>query len=394
VRAADNIIQTEAPAILEMHEAADRLRAAGRDLLHFGQAVPDLQPPPEALAALYEAFADPAVHSYSVDPGTPELRRAVADDYRRRLGIELDPEREIVITAGANHAFFQALLAVVNPGETVLVPAPFYFNHAMALRMLGIRRQDWPMTVSGGRFGLDLDGLDRLLAPDTAGVVCVNPNNPTGTVYPPDEVRSLVMRCRDAGRVLFYDEVYCRLYFGAEPPLHPFLVPGGRECTIVLGSFSKMFGITGWRVGYFIAPATLRQQLLKVQDTIIICAPVAGQYLARECLRRGDSALEDYRSGLERRAARLAAVVEDIPGLRWYSPGGALFAMMGYAGNSPSRDVARALLEMEGVITVPGSGFGAAGEGHLRLSFGFAGEAVLAELGVRLRRFFRNFRNR
>ncbi|MBN2430851.1 MAG: pyridoxal phosphate-dependent aminotransferase [Acidobacteria bacterium] len=394
MRTSVNILRTEAPAILEMHEAAARLRSAGRDLLHFGQAVPDLDPPEAALEALREALNEAAVHTYSVDSGIPELRQAVADDYRERWGVALDPDREILITAGANHAFFQALLSVVNPGESVLVPTPYYFNHAMALQMLGIKRRDWPMIVVQDRFALDLDRLDESLSDDTAGIVCVNPNNPTGTVFSANELKTLVERCAHAGKVLFYDEVYGRLYFGEDPPPHPFRVPGGRECTVVLGSFSKMFGITGWRIGYLIAPAALWDQLLKVQDTTIICAPVAGQVLARECLRQGDRQLAEYRRTLKRRAENLAAIVADVPDLRWRAPHGALFAMVACPLDVSSRRLALELLEREGVVTVPGAGFGPDGEGHLRISFGFAREPELDELAQRLRRFFRNYRNR
>lgn len=394
MRTADNILRTEAPVILEMHAAAARRRASGRALLHFGQAVPDLSPPEEALAALRAALDDDALHAYSVDPGLAELRQAVADDYGQRWGVSLDPEREIIITAGANHAFFQALLAVVNPGESVLVPTPYYFNHAMALQMLGIRRRDWPMMVSGDRFALDLGRLDDGLAVDTAAIVCVNPNNPTGAVFTPPEVQALVMRCAEGGQVLLYDEVYGRLCFGAESPLHPFLVPGGRESAVVVGSFSKMFGITGWRVGYLIAPASLCEQVLKIQDTTLICAPVAGQFLARECLRSGEVRLAEYRRTLARRADRLAELLADVPELEWRVPGGALFALVAYAPEVPSRRLALDLLAQEDVVTVPGAGFGPAGEGHLRISFGFADEPELAELVRRLRRFLRNYRIR
>ncbi len=395
MRLAPAVLQTASPAIVEVYETARRHAPTDRPVLHLGQAIPDLPPPPPCLDALRAELADRSLHVYSPDQGLPALREAIAADYRARLGVELDPDAEVLVTAGANHAIFQALLATAAPGERVVLPAPCYFNHAMALRLLGLEEAPWPMAVRGERFGLDFDRLPAGAAgPGTAGVVCVNPNNPTGAVYPADEVRALVGLCREREWVLYYDEVYRLLEFGGEAPLHPFQVEGGRERTIVVGSFSKLFGMTGWRVGYLIAPPEALRQVLKVQDTTLICAPVPGQRLAADCLRRFPDYPAAYREELRRRVALLAAVIRGIPGLRWRQPSGALFTMVGYRGGRPSCEVAEELIRSEGVVAIPGSAFGPAGEGQLRLSFGFTDEIAIREAGERLARFFSGGRNR
>jgi aspartate/methionine/tyrosine aminotransferase len=395
VRLAPAVLQTASPAIVEVYEMARRHAPADRPVLHLGQAIPDLPPPAPCLEALRAELGDRSLHVYSPDQGLPDLREAIAADYRARLGVEVDPDAEILVTAGANHAMFQALLATAAPGDRIVLPAPCYFNHAMALQLLGLEEVGWPMAVRGERFGLDLDRLPAGAdGPRTAGVVCVNPNNPTGAVYPADEIRALIGLCRERDWILYYDEVYRLLAFGDEAPLHPFQVEGGRERTVVVGSFSKLFGMTGWRVGYLIAPPAVLRQLLKVQDTTVICAPVPGQRLAADCLRRFPDYPAGYREELRRRVALLASVVREIPGLRWRQPAGALFTMIGYDEGRPSRELAEALIRSEGVVVIPGSAFGRWGERQLRVSFGFTGEGAIREAGERLARFFSGGRNR
>jgi aspartate/methionine/tyrosine aminotransferase len=395
VRCAETIRQTVSPAIVDIYELARRHTPPDRPVLHLGQAIPDLLPPAACLDELAAHLDDRSLHTYSPDQGLPILREAIAEDYRIRLGLTVDPETEILITAGANHAFFQALLATAPPAGRLVLPAPYYFNHAMAAQMLGLEALEWPMTVCGERFGLDPDRLPPAAArPGTAGVVCINPNNPTGTVFSDREIRGLVDLCGRHDWVLYYDEVYRLLAFGDEPPLHPFRVDGGRERTLVIGSFSKLFGMTGWRVGYLIAPPEMIRQLLKIQDTTLICAPVPAQRLAADCLRRFPDYPAGYREDLRRRAAALAGEIRAIAGLRWRQPAGALFTMIAYPGDRPSQEVAEALIRTEGVVVIPGAAFGRSGEGQLRVSFGFADEARIREAGARLGRFFNEGRNR
>ncbi len=386
---AHNVLNTMSPAIVEIHRLAERLRQSGRQLLDFGQAVPDFLPPEGCLDAVRDGLTQRTTHFYSPDPGLPALRRAIAADYRDRLGVEVDPDTEIMVTAGANHAFFQSLLCLVEAGQRVLVPSPYYFNHVMAMQLLGIEVVEWPMQVDTGEFVLDFDRLEQLDCSNIAAVVCINPNNPTGAVFPADQVERLVGECTRRNWTLFYDEVYCRLAFGDRPLRHPFTVDGGRSETIVLGSFSKMYGMTGWRVGYTLARPGIMEQLLKIQDTLLICAPVPGQLLAASCLETCPDALADYRRELRRRASRLGRIISDIRGLQWHAPQGALFGLVSYPGLESAMDMCRRLMVEEGIITVPGTAFGQSGEHRLRISFGFATDPMLDALDAGFRRCFR-----
>ncbi|MBP7865501.1 MAG: pyridoxal phosphate-dependent aminotransferase [Acidobacteria bacterium] len=388
------IAEVVEPVIVDVNRRAAERRRQGREVLDLGQGVPDLTPPEDCLAVLRHRLAEPQIHRYAPDPGLPELREAVAEDLRRRTGVEIDPSAEVIVTVGANHAFCQAALTCLGPGAAVALPTPAHFNHPMALQMLGFRTVEWPMRLEKGAFRLDLDALPTLAAAGVRGVVCVNPNNPTGAVYPREDVRRLVEWVRDHGLTLFYDEVYHLLDFSGLPAPHPFQVDGGRECTVILGSFSKVFGMTGWRVGYLAAPAAAVREMLKVQDTLVICAPRPAQVLAVECLRRHPDFPAGYRQALRQRAAFLAGAFAGVPGVTWHPPSGAIFGMLGVTGCRDSRALGLDLLEAEGVVTIPGAAFGPAGEGMLRVSFGFADEAVLGEACVRIGRRLEAHRSR
>lgn len=374
------------PVIVDVKRRAAELRRQGREVLDLGQGVPDLTPPEDCLDILRQRLSEAEIHRYSPDPGIPELREAVAADVRRRTGAAVDPDTEVIVTVGANHAFCQAVLTCLPPGAAVALPTPAYFNHEMALQMLGFRPVDWPLRREGGVFRLDLEALPHLAAAGVRGFVCVNPNNPTGAVFPREDLRRLVEFVRDHGLTLFYDEVYHLLDFSGIPGAHPFQVDGGRGCTVVLGSFSKVFGMTGWRVGYQVAPAAAVREMLKVQDTLVICAARPAQVLAAECLRRHPDFPAEYRRALKQRAAFLAGAFAGVESVTWHPPAGAIFGMLSVEDCTDSRAFCLDLLDAEGVVTIPGAAFGPAGEGMIRVSFGFADEAVLGEACVRVGR--------
>ncbi len=388
MRISAGVRATTPPAIVEINALAAGLEREGRSVLHLGQGVPDITPPPECLEAFRQRLSEPFLHRYTPDPGTPDLRQALADDFARR-GIGLDPEREILVTVGANHAFFQAVVTLLEPGDSVAVPSPFYFNHAMTLEMLKMHPVEWPLRIVRGAWRLDFEALaelERNTPGSLAGVVCINPNNPTGAVFPAEDIAAVTAFAATRGIPLFYDEVYQRLDFGLVPTTHPLLCPGGRECTVVLGSFSKVFGMTGWRAGYLAAPPEIVEEMLKVQDCSVICAPHPAQFLAAECLRRHPDYPSPYREVLKRRSDELAAGLAGIPGATWIAPGGAIFGMAALAGVKDSRAFCLDFLRAEGVAALPGRAFGAGGEGMIRLSFGFADEERIREACRRLRR--------
>ncbi len=376
------------PALMdEVKTRMAALRRAGVRVINLGQAIPDIAPSPALLAAARQALEEPDTHIYSPDAGLPALRAALAADLAAQNGLRCDPETEVLITAGANQAFLTAMLTLLDPGERVLLPAPFFFNHEMAVRLAGGVPVSVPLSEESG-FALRLENLRPYLDPPPRALVLVTPNNPTGAVYDPDELVVIGREAAARGIAVVTDETYRHFLYEGARHLSLAALPDMREQVITIGSFSKAYGMTGWRVGYMVAGAEFIAQALKVQDTMVICAPVIAQKAALGALRESSHYLADRLAVLERRRRLLAEELARIPGLSWRPARGAFFAFVRVAGCRDSPATALAVLEEAHVATIPGSLFGPAGEGFLRLSYGAAGLEDLAEACRRLARFF------
>jgi len=342
----------------------------------MAQATPWFPPPGAAIARLRESLADPGIHRYSPDPGLPEVLEAVADDFRRRRSIDLDPRAELHLTCGASQAFLGALLASTSPGDQVAVIEPYYFDHVFAIRFSGLEAVGVPMIESDGAWRLPAAALERILS-EVAAVVVVDPGNPTGAVVPDDEMARLVQAAEACGTFLIIDETYERFRFTGDGR-HPWA--GARPPGVLtVGSFSKSLGIPGWRLGYLFGDGEMLAQALKVQDSVAICAPVPAQRLLAAAL--GETGwIEERGEGIRRRRDLCRAALLGGPGdLEWRQADGAFFTLAAYPGGMASEEAAVHVLEEYGIGTLPGSAFGPAGEGHLRVSFGCLQESELRE---------------
>ncbi|HBN08507.1 MAG TPA: aminotransferase [Cyanobacteria bacterium UBA8530] len=374
-----------APAIAVVNEEADRLQKAGREVIRLGQAVPDLVPSPAVMEKVASALSQRFIHFYSPDPGLPELRQALAKKLATFNRFPVDPQRELLVTVGANQAFVQALIGLGERGAEVVLPSPYYMNHAMAVEMLGMTVVEVPLTEETSGYSLDPEMIEKALTSRTRAIVLVSPNNPTGTVFEPDSLRAVAEMACERGIAVISDEVY--EYF-CEKPYSLASEERFRQNVVTIGSFSKTFGMTGWRVGYMAASAELTEQFLKVHDSTVICAPVISQLAVLEALKQPMFFLEEYNRVLRERAAFLEGRISRIPGLQWRPSRGAMFAMVAVDHPLPSSELALDLLRRTGVATVPGSAFGKFGEGHLRISFGFADEDLLSKACDRLESYF------
>jgi aspartate/methionine/tyrosine aminotransferase len=392
---AGRVEQTSAPPLSPWMERAQELRRAGRDIIMLAQAMVDYAPPEIFCASLADALRRGAgrLHHYTPDPGLPELRAGVAAYLARSFGLHVDAEREILITPGANHAAYMALSVLLEAGDEVLLVSPWYFNHEMAVRLLGGAVQTVPAAPGDG-FVPSLAALERAWTPRTRALVLVNPNNPTGARYPEAWIEALAEMLRADPRWaevwILVDQTYQEIFFHEPRPSSLGGRPGLRHRAVTLGSFSKCFGLAGWRLGFLVAPPAFVEAALKVQDSSIICAPHAAQWaLAR--LLAGKRAMEDYLTEKRallgaRRDALLGALQGGAP-LVPVEPGGACFAFLFLPGDRDGADAAGALLERHGVATVPGLCFGPGWRPCLRLGFGTEPEARLAEAGARIREF-------
>ena len=371
-----------------LNTRAAELRAEGKRVISLGQALPGFGPPEEAIAAARAALDTPDAHIYSADAGLASLRGALCE---RLAGVR--PE-EVIITTGGNQAFMLALMTLVDPGDEVLLPAPYFVNHEMAIAAFGAVPVEVPLDERRG-FALRWDDLAPHVTSRTRAVVVCTPSNPTGAVIAGEEMARIVRELAARGVVLFSDETYARFVYaehaeGAHDaePASAASVSGWRENVVVLSTFSKSFGMTGWRVGYMLADARVCEEAIKIQDAMVICAPVISQIGVEAAIRqRWDYPLA-FRADLISRRQALIDGVARIPQLHWTPTGGGFFAFVRVQGCTDSARLSTEILEQVHVVTIPGSTFGACGEGFIRLSYSAVAQGELEEALTRLKRFF------
>lgn len=383
------------PPIARMAALAQDLEASGRRVIRLSQAVPWYGPPPWALEALGASLRDPVLHRYSPDPGLADVREALCSRWFAPRGLTVDPESEIQLTCGASQAFMNALTAVADPGQRVVLTDPYYFDHLFAVQFLGLKARFVRMHEDEAGFSLDADAIVEEIRAGCAAVIIVDPANPTGSTASEGALRRIAGECEASGTTLIIDETYERIRFDPPSRWRPCEDPGTRPVTLLVGSFSKSLGMAGWRLGYLVGPRTVLDQALKVHDSVAICAPVPAQVLLREALR---GPFEEWlrlrleELGRRRNLVQCALGHSSFFSLR--SVSGGIFTLPAYRSPRPSIDVAAALLEHTGILTVPGAAFGTGGEGHLRVSFGSSSEGDLSEAAALLSAYEGSFVDR
>jgi aspartate/methionine/tyrosine aminotransferase len=380
-----DLLDTGTPPIPEARswlEAYDGRRGAGIDL---SQAVPGYPPPPDLLGWLAEAAGSPGAAQYGAIDGDAELRQAYAAHAGALYGAAIAAD-EVMITAGCNQAFVTVCMALAKAGEAVLLPTPWYFNHAMTLGMLGIEAR--PLAARGeAGFVPDPAAAAGLIDGRTRAIALVTPNNPTGAIYPPETIAAFAGLCAERGLWLVVDETYRDFMPGspARPPHRLFADAALADSIIQLYSFSKAYCIPGHRVGAVIAPTRFLAELAKVQDCVQICAPRVGQI----ALTKAIPALADWREAnralIGRRTQAFRSAMEDASHWRIESLGG-YFAYLRhpFAGQS-SAEVAKFLARDHGLLVLPGSYFGPGQDGHLRVAFANVDEGQIAHFAQRLK---------
>ena len=375
---------------------AANLRAEGRDVITLGQGVPGFGPPPAAIEAARRALSEPTTHLYCADAGLSSLRRILAD----KLGLhhQIDATvNDLIITAGGNQAFMLAALTLLEPGDEVILSSPYFVNQEMALRAIGVTPVEAGVSELRG-FRTRWADIEPHLTPRTRAVVLCTPSNPTGAVIERDDLTRIVLELRRLGIIVMCDETYMHFVYGQRGSgatgatitghASAGAVEGWRDNVVVLGTFSKSFGMTGWRLGYLLADSGVCEQAIKIQDAMIICAPVIAQIAAEAAVRESWDYAHAYHGELIRRRQVLAQELGSIPGLHWTPADGSFFAFVRVDGCTDSLALSTAILDAVDVVTIPGATFGRSGEGYLRLSYGAADEQTLKRACARLREFF------
>jgi aspartate/methionine/tyrosine aminotransferase len=372
------------PPILKLTEAAKRF-IASPDFLDLGQGLPGHIPPDKALASLRERLSHPSTHVYTSDEGLLELREELSLYLRQTSGIDVNPQNELVITAGANNAFAGAVQTIIGPNENIIMPTPYYFNSVMAVKLTGGDVKEVPANTD---FQLVLEDIEKAIDAHTRAISLVTPNNPTGAVYDRNTIDNIIDICLSHDLVLISDETYSRMVFDGSAHYSPRLRRDAIDNVITIGSCSKDFGMSGWRVGYIIGPSQFIEQYLKVQDTVTICAPTAGQLLALDVLKNGLDVIDQEieRLNLLRNLAYLR--IQEIDQLEVVRTPGTFYMFPRVKGCTDSSALVLDILQSTGTLVLPGRIFGAAGEGHLRLSIGPLTPEAVDEAFDRLGRYF------
>lgn len=347
---------------------AGRSFPADKPLIDVAQAVPGYPPPKSLTDHLAKVIGQPQTARYTDVPGRPELRAALAADVTASYGGRAEAA-QVTITAGCNQAFCFAVAALAQAGDEVILPLPYYFNHQMWLDMAGVTAVHLP-------FRPDRDGVPDpeeaagLISPRTRAIVLVTPNNPTGAVYPPAVLKAFYELAKRHRIALILDETYRDFLPGDAAPHALFGEPDWPETLVQLYSFSKVFCITGYRVGAILAGRTLTDEVMKVMDTVAICAPNIGQEAALFGLEHLDAWRRGNRQLMRDRLAALRqACARNDLGYRLVSAG-AYFAYVAHPfSGRPALQVARRLADEQNLLALPGSYFGPGQEDYLRVAF-------------------------
>ena len=336
-------------------------------------------PPPEALDAIPRFLSSSDAHGYGPVEGTPELVGALEAKLTRENGLDLSKSR-VVVTAGGNMAFVNAVLAVADLGDEVILQAPFYFNHEMAIVMAGCRAVAVP---TDDRYQLQVDRIRDAITPRTRAIVTISPNNPTGAVYPVEDLAAVNQLCAERGLWHIHDEVYEYFTYGGARHVSPGAAPGAGAHTISLFSLSKAYGFASWRIGYMVIPETLWMAVNKIQDTMLICPPHVSQAAAIGALAAGrpycDRHVRTMAAVRDLVLARLAEVSDvcEAP-----SADGAFYCLLRVHTAMPAMTLAERLTREHRVATAPGTAFGLEKGCYLRVSYGaLAPETVEQGMG-------------
>ena len=378
-----NVQRTEMPPMVELAQRAVELAQQGADIIRVDQGAVDLAPPPAFTDRVIEVLTRPDVHRYAPDPGLPELRTTLGRYLAARFGVDCDPGSEIVVTTGANQACFAALLAIAEAGDEVLLPSPWYFNHAMAVTAIGA--VPVPVETGAGEgFAPAVEAVKAAMTKRSRVLVLVNPNNPTGACYEDDLIRELAALAVEKDLWILSDQTYHELHFGTALPLSAAAVPGARDRVITVGSFSKSLGLAGWRLGFLTGPAELVEEVLKIQDCSVICAARAGQEGLLAALPGIEEHVTQVRETLRERRDRLVAALRSDGLESFIEPAGSLFLFLNLEDVRDDWAFCHRLLEERHVVAVPGRAFGPGGEGSIRLSFGSSSTDRLDETARRI----------
>src|SRR4051812_34226612 len=375
-RISERIAAIQESATLAVDARAKAMKAAGEPVIGFGAGEPDFPTPAHIVEAAVKACADPKYHRYSPTPGLPDLRSAIAMKTKRDSGVDVLPE-QVLVTNGGKHAVYNTFQVLLDPGDEVLVPAPYWTSYPECIALAGRVTVALPTTEATG-FRVTVDALDAACTERTKALLFVSPRNPTGAVYPPDEVQAIGEWARDRGIFVITDEIYEHLTYGD----HEFtsivaLVPDLAEQCVILNGVAKTYAMTGWRVGWMIGARDVIKAATNLQSHSTSNVANVAQVAALAAVAGDLDAVAEMRRAFERRGRLMYELLDGIPGVSVIEPQGAFYCFPSFesvlgreiAGRraTTTLELCELLLAVAKVAIVPGEAFGA--PGYARLSF-------------------------
>jgi aspartate/methionine/tyrosine aminotransferase len=371
-------------ATLAVDAKAKALQAAGEDVVGFGAGEPDFPTPAHIVAAAAAACADPKNHKYTPTAGLPELRAAIAVKTARDSGYVVDPS-QVVVTVGGKHAVYNAFQTLLDPGDEVIVPAPYWTTYPEAIKLAdGVAVE--VLAPEAAEFRVTVDQLEAARTPRTKAMLFVSPSNPTGAVYPRHEVEAIGRWAVEHGIWVLTDEIYEHLTYGDhEFSSMPVVIPELADQCVVLNGVAKTYAMTGWRVGWTIGPADFTKAAINLQSHQTSNVANVSQRAALAAVAGDLDAVAEMRTAFERRGKVMHELLVAIPGVTCLEPQGAFYCFPSFegvlghdiAGRRPSNtlELCDIILDEAQVAVVPGEAFGA--PGYARLSFALADEALV-----------------
>ena len=369
------IKHVEPEAAFAVLSIAKKVEATGRKVAHLEIGDAGFDTPEHIKQAAVEALKRGETH-YTPTVGIPELRQAIAESVKRDYGVEIDWEKNVAVTSGCKQAVLACMLSILDEGDEALYPNPGYPEYEAAANLAGAKPIPYKLTIED-EFRVDPDKLAELITPKTKLVVLNTPHNPCGSVMSHDEVKALVELSEDHGFYILADEVYRPFLFDGEKHYSPLSIKKGLEQIIIADGFSKRYAMTGWRIGYALAPEELMPQIFKLLNVMTSCPNSISQWAALAALRGPQDPVYEMKEGYERRRDLAVERLSEIEGIRFIKAKGAFYMMIDVRKlldklKMNSEEFVKMLIEKYGVAFLHGTALGSYGEGYIRLSFSVA----------------------
>ena len=345
--------------------------------ISLGQGIVHYSPPPQSFDNLSDLLRDPELHKYQAVHGIPELLTEIEKKLAQDNGVAMDESNCIVVTAGGNMAFMNAVLAITDPGDEIILSVPYYFNHEMAIRMASCRAV---LVATDENYQLRPAALAAAITSKTRAIVTVSPNNPTGAVYAESALRDVNEICRKHGIYHINDEAYDYFVYDDAKHFSPASIADSGEHTISLYSLSKAYGFAGWRIGFMVIPQRLFTAVRKIQDTILICPTVISQFAAVGAMQVGADYCRGYLQGLAEVRQLVQQELKAIHSFCEAPPAdGAFYFLLRLDTKLKPLALVERLVREHRVAAIPGDAFGMHDGCYLRIAYGALQKETVAE---------------